>query len=430
MSLFGSSGIRGVVGKDIDPMLAVRIGAAVGTEYQRVVTGKDTRTTGDVLLSALVSGLTSVGAEVHHAGTVSTPTLARASSRFDCGLMVTASHNPPEYNGVKMWNPDGSAFSEAQARRIEGLVEDGGYSFSPWRGAGRFHRLSGAEEEHLSAVLDRVGSATVKVVVDPGCGAGFRITPLLLRKMGCRVISLNAQADGFFPGRPPEPSEENLGDLMETVRSTGADLGIAHDGDADRVVAIDSAGSYVGGDRLLALFASLHPEVVTPINASMVLDDMTRVIRTRVGDAFVSQTMREEGVDFGGEPSGTFIFSRHGYFPDGVHAAALLARMVSERSLEEMVEGVPSYPMARRSFPLHPSDRGRVMDMMEEEMGTLECQRLLDLDGYRAEFDEGWLLLRPSGTEPKLRMTVEARSEGSLSSLIALGESIARRCLG
>lgn len=431
MSLFGSSGIRGKVGREITIDLVTRIGVAVGSEYKDIVIGQDTRTSADIMRSALIAGATSVGADVHTAGLVSTPTLARAAEEFQCGLMITASHNPPDYNGVKMWNSDGSAFDCQQTELIEARIERGVADKPNWQGVGNCYHYENAVEKHIKAIKDSIGPIEVDVIVDCGCGATYNITPRLLRELGCRVTTLNSQPDGHFPGRLPEPNAEHLGDLLELIGTRGADLGIAHDGDGDRMVAVDETGRFVGGDDLLALFASnFEGSIAAPINASMVLDELVsgKVIRTMVGDVHVSQALKREGLRFGGEPSGTYIFSDQTYCPDGVYAAALLASMVSERPLSEMVDELPSYPVSRGSVEYEDGRKEEVADRLAEEMVGVECDRILTLDGYRAEFEEGWFLIRLSGTEPKIRITVEARNGDYLEKLMEKAMDIAGRC--
>jgi phosphoglucosamine mutase len=432
MSLFGSSGIRGQVGSEITIDLVSRIGAAVGSEYGSIIIGNDTRTTTDLMREALISGATSMGADVSLTGMVSTPTLARASKDFECGLMITASHNPPEYNGVKMWNPDGSAFDSEQMRSVEARIEAGMDHFVSWDRVGTCYNHVGAVNDHIKSIMESIGQVDLRIVLDCGCGATCNISPILLRKLGCQVVTLNCQPDGYFPGRPPEPNEEHLTDLLNMVKAKGADLGIAHDGDGDRMVAVDEKGRFVDGDRLLALFASrFKGGIAVPINASMILDEIVGndVVRTRVGDVFVSQALKREGLDFGGEPSGTYIFSDQTYCPDGVYAAALLASMVEERPLSEMVDDLPSYPVSRRSFEFQRDARDKVADRLSSEMEAVECDRLLTMDGFRADFGEGWFLIRLSGTEPKIRITTEARDDEVLDRLMEKATFIVRRCL-
>jgi len=431
MGLFGSSGIRGVVGKDIDAALCVRIGRAVGNMASRVVIGKDPRTSGDLLVNALMAGLIEAGAEPFRAGMVPTPTLACTASHFDCGLMVTASHNPPEYNGVKMWNPDGSAFDQRQEETVEELITVGS-GVADWSALYQEQPWEGAIDEHIARMVKDVGSVERSLIIDCGCGATGPVSPRLFGELGCRVVSLNAKPDGLFPSRPSEPSEENLKELKGLCRARGV-MGLAHDGDGDRVVAVDEKGRYVSGDRLLALFASLLrvKDMAAPVDASMVLDDIVGrpIVRTRVGDAFVSDALKKKGLPFGGEPSGTFIFPRVNYCPDGMLAGAHLVRLLEGRPLWETVDGLPSYPSARDSFKFAAKDREKVRARLEEEMASLEG-RLTTVDGFRVDMDRGWLLARLSGTEPKVRLTAEARETKDLDDIMQLGRSLVKRALG
>jgi phosphoglucosamine mutase len=432
MSLFGSSGIRGVVGQDFTVDLAVSISEAVGSLHSSIVLGRDTRTSGQMVARALIAGATSMGADVQDAGMISTPTLARAASEFDCGLMVTASHNPSPYNGVKMWNPDGSAFDTVQMNEVENRIAHRAYEHKGWRHVGTSKRYEGAVHRHVQSIARSIGEASARVVLDCGCGATFEVSPLTLRTIGCGVTSLNCQADGHFPGRNPEPTEDQLYDLKELVVIKGADLGIAHDGDGDRMVAVDDKGRFIDGDRLIALFATYlkMKGVVAPMDASMVLDDIVgRVIRCKVGDVYVAEALKSSGLEFGGEPSGTYIFPNETFCPDGVYAGALLAKMASEDRLSAMIDGLPRYPVRRESHKFEARRRREVEERLKAEAQGLDCDRLLTVDGFRAEYSDGWFLVRLSGTEPKLRITVEARDEEGLERLKEISARMVGRCL-
>jgi phosphoglucosamine mutase len=211
------------------------------------------------------------------------------------------------------------------------------------------------------------------------------------------------------------------------------DVGIAHDGDGDRMIAFDEKGRFVDGDRLLALFTVFLAvkDVVAPVDASMILDDLVKgkVIRTRVGDVYVAEALKASGAGFGGEPSGTFIFPEETYCPDGVYAAALLASMTSEGKLSKMVDDLPRYPVSRGSYPFDAKDRKGLESRLDQAMRSLRCIDLITVDGYRAQFEEGWFLVRLSGTEPKLRLTVEARKDKDLKALASKADKVVRRCL-
>jgi len=427
---FGSSGIRGLANVDVTTDLALQVGKIVGELYSSVLIGRDTRTTGPMLSSALVAGVLSAGADAVDAGVVSTPTLARGASEYGCGIIVTASHNPAPYNGIKLWNPDGIAFDEDQQAEIESALEAGRFQAASWDRVGRTASRDDLVDRHIEAVLREVDPAKVRVVVDCACGATATITPRLLRELGCEVLALNAQLDGHFPGRDPEPTEENLSLLKATVRATGAGLGIAHDGDGDRMVAVDRDGTFVGGDKLLAIFATreVRHGLVVPVDASMVLEDLlpnAKVWRTRVGDVYVAAELKRRHADFGGEPSGTWIFPKATLCPDGVYAAARLASLVSERPLASLVREIPVYPIVRGSIPYPPGPVETVeatLDLRLRDLGV-EVTRT---DGWRLQFKDGWALVRLSGTEPKIRITAESRDEARAKEIYASVLSSAR----
>ena len=415
MSRFGSSGIRGLGNVDVTPDLALRVGMVLGELYGDTIIGRDPRLTGPMLVHAISAGVLAAGADAVDAGLLSTPTLARGADRYASGAMITASHNPAPYNGIKLWNPDGMAFDEGQQKEIEDALDASRFRLATWDEVGTCSNRHDLIERHIDAILGDVGSAKLRVVVDCGCGATTTITPFLLREMGCEVVAINAQADGHFPGREPEPTEENLGLLKSTVTAVKADLGIAHDGDGDRMVAVDGRGHFVGGDALLALFArrEVRQGLVVPVDASMVLDDLlpnAKVWRTRVGDVYVAAELKRRGADFGGEPSGTWIFPKATLCPDGVYAAARLVSMVAERSLESMVHDIPQYPVIRGAIPYEPSKRESIEAHLDAGLRALTPD-VTTVDGWRLQFEDGWALVRFSGTEPKIRVLAESRSE-------------------
>lgn len=415
MPRFGSSGIRGLSNVDVTAELALSVGKVLGELYGSTVVGRDSRTTGPLLSTALYAGLMSAGADAVDAGVVPTPTLARAAAAYKCGVVVTASHNPAPYNGIKVWNPDGLAFDETQQAEVESALDAGRYRSAPWDRVGRLSTRDDLVDRHVEAILRDAGSARLRVVVDCACGPTATITPRLLGEMGCEVLAINAQLDGHFPGRDPEPTEENLGFLRATVRATNADLGIAHDGDGDRMLAMDRDGTYVSGDKLLALFAVREAKrgLVVPVDASMVLDDLLRGVkiwRTRVGDVYVAQELKRRGADFGGEPSGTWIFPRSSLCPDGVYAAARLVSLVSERPLRELLREIPTYPSLRGSVPYEASKRDGIAKALEGKLRDLSAE-VTATDGWRLRWDDGWALVRFSGTEPKIRILAESRDE-------------------
>lgn len=432
MALFGSSGIRGKL-EEVTTELMMKIGRAVGQRYGRVVIGHDTRTSSQMLTFAFASGLLSAGSEATSVGLVSTPTLAYAARRFECGAMITASHNPPEYNGIKLWNPDGLAFQSDQRDEFEQLIQSENLKRAKWRELSTLLYQENAIREHIESILSKVGKSRLKVIVDCGNGATSSITPMVLEKMGCKVVGLNCNPDGYFTARGSEPTQNSLSLLRSAVRTLRANLGIAHDGDGDRMVAVDEKGNYVGGDRLLPLFATreVKNSLVVPVNASMVLDDILegrKIWRSRVGDVYVGEDVKKREADFGGEPSGTWIFPRNGLFPDGVYAAARLVEIVSQKPLSLLLETIPSYPIFRGSLPIK-GERGAVLEALRERIFELERVEVNTTDGWRLDFGDGWALIRASGTEPKLRITAEARKVSRAKEIYQSMNSIARKVI-
>jgi len=411
MSLFGTSGIRRIADEGL-VQLALKVGLVAGGIYPDVVVGCDTRTSGGAIKHALLSGLLSAGSRCCDAGMVSLPTLAYAARGYHAGAMITASHNPPEYNGIKLINSDGSAFDSRQQGQIEKAVVAGAFAASRWQDIDGGSAYDGAVAEHIDGIIRACpGPLKLRVVVDGGCGAASLVTPALLRRLGCEVAALNCYPSGFFP-RPVEPTEGNLGSLMSAVREFGADLGIAHDGDADRMMAVDDKGRFISGDRLLVLFARhmRAKDVVTTVDASMAVEeDGFRVTRTKVGDNYISQELKQGG-DFGGEPSGSWVFPAFSLCPDGVYAAVRIAAVAAGDRLSRLVDDIPHYPLLRGAA----SSRGVDMIQLDKRLADLNPQSASDVDGTRLDFGDGWVLVRPSGTEPKIRVTAEAKSKARL----------------
>jgi len=422
---FGSSGIRGIANQAVTSELALRIGRGVGTGRGSVVVGHDTRRAAEMIEYAAISGLLSVGCRVTRVGMAATPTLAYAAKDYDCGIMVTASHNPPEYIGVKLFNPDGMAFDSKQQKTIERLIGESGDADIKLASWDRMHpvRTDGnAVSNHISRILASVAiEKRMRVVVDCGCGAASLTTPYLLRAMGCDVVTLNSQPDGFFPGRSPEPKSETLTLLQSAVLSTNADLGIAHDGDADRMVAVDDQGEVVSNDKLLAFFGmhEARKKMVVPVDTSMLIDAVLpdiEIIRTRVGDVFIAEEMKRSGADFGGEPSGTWIFPRISYCPEGIYSAARLVELLSREDarFSDHLSPMPEYEIKRGSIPYRGDlDGGRI----EGELRALPSSDVSTIDGIRLGFDDAWALIRASGTEPLIRITVEGATSGVVEKL-------------
>ncbi len=408
MKLFGSSGIRAVFSQELRAT-AFKVGKAVGRNYPGVIIGRDTRISGDAMKRAVISGLFSAGAHFKDAGVIPTPTLAYITREFAAGMMITASHNPPEYNGIKLLNPDGSSFDSSQQEQIEEIVLAESYDIIDWEEVKNSDVFKGAIENHIQGIIAHFPKGlNIKVVVDAGGGAASEVTPLLLEKLGCEVVALNCRPSGVFP-RGSEPVASNLNDLCDLVNESGAAVGIAHDGDADRMMAVDEKGRFISGDVMLAILARAigARDIVTTLDASMAVDEMgLKIRRTRIGDTWVSEELRKGG-DFGGETSGAWIFPSFSLCPDGIYAAAQIAALAAEHKLSELVDAVPVYPLFRGSI----SSKGLAMSHLKAELMALKPLSVSHIDGIKMNFKNGWLLVRPSGTEPKIRITAEAKTQ-------------------
>jgi len=427
--LFGSSGVRGLVNIDLTPILVCKVALAVAThaKAKKAVVARDTRVTGSMLEAALVSGLLSTGTDVLLAGIVPTPVLAYAAKALgaDVAFMLTASHNPPQYNGIKVFNGDSLSYTDQDQAAVEKIVADGNFVLADWRSLGKTTLIDASQFYLTMAQKAVVLKKRWNVVVDPGCGAAFSVAPRLLKALGCKVTALNAQPDGFFPARKSEPTAESLQDLAKTVKTLHADVGVAFDGDADRVAFVDENGVFVNFDRSLAAYGAFALKrsgggiVVTNVEASMCVETMAekfggRVVRTRVGDIYVSEAIKRDGAVFGGEPCGAWVHPQQHLCPDGPLSAALfLAALETEgKSVSEFIREMPEYITMRENIACKNEQKYKLVEKLGGVLKT-EFPAYTDfstVDGVRLALKNGWLLVRASGTEPLIRLTVEGES--------------------
>jgi phosphoglucosamine mutase len=411
--LFGSSGIRRRFDHDLI-RIALQTGSALGCRGNDIILGTDTRTTNNIILSAFISGVLSSGGNVETSGIVPTPVVAYASRYVSAGCMVTASHNPEEYNGLKLFNPDGSAFTKIQQESLSREIETA--QWSDWASQGDLSSFD-AINPYLNSVQEKVHiSHELKVVLDCGCGAGSTVSPNLLSGLGVTPVCLNCHPNGHF-ARPSEPVESNLQFIPEMMKTTGAKVAIVHDGDADRMMAFDEKNRYIDGDHLLMLFTSYLgvKNVVTTVDASMAIEEMAEVRRTPVGDNFVSEELLSWG-EFGGEPSGAWIFPEQSYCPDGPYAAALFCNIACEWNIAETLDTMPHYPVLRESMN-RPDSRELLLAIGAEN----------PTDGIRLSSEDGWCLVRASGTEPKIRFTAEGRTLRNAKEMLERGQDLVRK---
>jgi phosphomannomutase/phosphoglucomutase len=382
-----------------------------------------------MLADAAASGLASVGADVDRLGVVPTPGLQAYSERENVpGLMITASHNPPEFNGMKLIGPDGVELSVADLERVEECLLAERFETVSWDETGRARPVDGARREYLDQLhaavdTDVIADADLTVALDPGHGAGSLTSPEFFRELGCRVVTVNSQPDGHFPGRDPEPVPENLDDLGRLVASTDADLGVAHDGDADRAIFYDERGDYVEGDATFAALAAAElsegDTTVSAVNVSQRLVDVVQEVGaalelTPIGSTNIISRIRDldaegERVPIAGEGNGGVFFPEYRLARDGAYIAARFLELVAERPASELVAPYDDYHNVRLNIEYDTDDECRAMLTAAEARAHDSPAALDATDGYRLDYGDAWVLARPSGTEPLVRIYAEAR---------------------
>lgn len=426
MSMFGTNGVRGIANEYLSCELALQMGRAISSNLgKRIAVATDTRVSSPMLHDALCAGLMSMGTDILDLGMVPTPALQHfVMERSDVtgGVMITASHNPPEFNGIKCISADGTECSKDEERAIENAFSTE-LKCVPWNEIGNRTTISDAGENYIESIVSKVNVEEIKnakltVCVDCANGASVLTTPLLLKKLGVRAITINGNPQGEFPGHNSEPTEDNLSELKRMVIDLGADLGIAHDGDADRCVFITSKGRYVSGDLSLALLANHMIEknhggtIVTTVATSSVVKEMTesaggRLLVTAVGSPIVARTMKQEGGIFGGEENGGLIFSDHQYCRDGAMGVARLLELVAAKgNLNTLLDRLPVYHTVKKAITCPEEMKNGLCDRIARKH---EGERINRMDGLRIDFDDGWVLIRPSGTEPKFRIYSESK---------------------
>ena len=421
--LFGTFGVRRVANEVLTPEFASRLAACYGSVVQgTVAVGGDTRTSSPMLMEAVKAGLLSSGCDVVDLGILPTPGVQYGVRKYyDGGVMITASHNPPKYNGIKFLDELGIGIPDEMELEIEKLYFDEEPKRAHWSEIGQLYHNDKIIDEYIDEAISKVDveaikKANLKVVVDCGSGAGSYTAPYLIRKLGCDVTTLNCQADGFFPGRDPEPIEENLQELINVVKQLNADIGLAHDGDADRMITIDENGDISPFDSLLALMSKeFDGDIVTTVDAGLCMDESVKgnVLRTKVGDVNVAEVIIEKDAAFGGEPSGTWLHPDFCMCPDGILSGLRMAELVSNKGkLSELLLEIPSYPNIREKIICSKEAKTAVMENMEDLLKDSfdDIKEINSIDGVRLTFnDDSWVLVRPSGTEDYIRITLESK---------------------
>jgi phosphomannomutase / phosphoglucomutase len=439
--LFGTFGVRRIANQELTPEFASKLAAAYGSIVKgTVAVGGDPRTSTEMIKHSVVAGLLSSGCKVVDLGILPTPAVQFAvRNYYDGGVMITASHNPPKYNGLKFVDSDGIGIEEEWEEKIEEMFFDENPDRVSWNEIPEVFNNPGIVDEYIENVVKRVDSkiikdAKLKVIVDCGSGAACFTTPYLLRKLGCEVTTMNCQPDGFFPGRNPEPTSENLEELKKVVKATNADLGIAHDGDADRTICIDEKGDFVFGDKTFALVEKdLLIEngggiIVTTVATSAAIYDIAEeyggeVIATRVGDLLVARELKDQNGLFGGEENGGLIFPDFVYGRDAALSTAKIVEIIAKegKTLSELIEELPKYCSAKLKVECSDDLKKEVMDKIVKATCDYEVDTK---DGVKILTEEGWVIIRPSGTEPIFRCFAEAENEKEAKKMAEWGISL------
>jgi len=388
-----------------------------------------------MLREALVGGILTQGCEVEDYDLIPTPALeylVKANGKTG-GVMVTASHNPPEYNGFKIIDGDGVELSREKEVRIEQLFQRN--TFKLPNIPGQRTPAEAAIRDYLRSVkvhfgLTNTNLRDITVMVDSGNGVSFLTTPYILKQLGCRVITVNGNIDGTFPARLSEPRPETLTALTDMVKTAGADFAVAHDGDGDRAIFVDETGEIHWGDRSFALVmdevlkANPGGKIVTPLNSSMAVQEIARkrkgkLILTKVGSIEVSRTMLKNKAILGGEENGGIFYAPHHPVRDGTMAAVLVLKALVKNKLplSKLIGRLPKFPMAKEKYPVKNEEaKQRAMSRLESKLkGSISSR----LDGLKVEVKgKGWVLIRPSGTEQLIRLYAEGKTEKDLKALL------------
>ncbi len=433
--LFGTDGVRGVVNADLTPEFIVRLSLAIATYFRngsRIVVGRDYRAGSEFISNIVVGSLVSAGIKVYEAGLTPTPALQYyvKSMGFDGGVMITASHNPPEYNGIKVVMSDGIEAPREVEEEIEAYFHELKFRRVPWREL-RHHvvRLNDVNDFYIDGILklvnvDVIKRKAFKVIVDPANNVGSLTTPKLLRKLNVKVITVNSDLS-VEPYREPEPVKENINYLSDLVKFFKADFAVAHDGDADRAVFIDDEGNVVLGDRSATILCKhlilnrnerSPRRVVTAVSSSTIVEDVlsrygVEVLWTKVGSVTIARTMLKVGALAGFEENGGFMYPPHQYVRDGAMSTALMLEYLamSNKRLSEAHKEIPAKYVVKTKVPL--TNRSKLPELIDVIKSRYSTYRVIDVDGVKVISNSYWFLVRPSGTEPIIRVFVEGDNE-------------------
>ena len=433
---FGTNGIRGVFGESLTLEFIHDMTLSIGTYFQKgpILIGFDGRNSSPTICRIVTSALNSIGIDCNIAGIVPTPCLEFAVKKLGYigGMMITASHNPPQYNGIKPAGKDGVEISREDELIIEKIYEEKNWIKNPERWG-----KTGNEEKTIQTYLEgvvsqinseKIKSREIKVVLDLGNGTQAVTAPDLCKMLNCKTLLVNSTIDGNFPGRGSEPTPENLSLLSKTILQNNADVGIAFDGDGDRSIFCDNKGNILTGDKSALLLArhilkdNPNSLVVTCLNSGNAIEELTsqfgsEVIRTKVGSVEVSRKMIPTKALIGFEENGGFMYGKHNQVRDGCMTLALMLEMLSnsEKTLSEEISTLPPSFTTKDKIPCLPEQTRNLISVLSKEFPTSDTT-----DGIKIMISpEKWVMIRPSGTEPIIRIYAEAKSKEEVDSLMS-----------
>ncbi|MBN1942479.1 MAG: phosphoglucosamine mutase [Phycisphaerae bacterium] len=445
------SGVRGTVGKTLTPRVAMEFGCAFGTMLgagRTVTISRDTRPSGAMLRSAVAAGLTACGVNVVDLGVVTTPGAALMTRTLGCdgGVILTASHNPSPYNGIKFLQPSGPALPADQAERLKEIWRQGNFALQDSLHTGSESHNADTHETHVTAVCETVDPAAIAAggftaVLDSINGAGCAASPILLKRLGCKLVHLNAEPTGRF-AHEPEPIEPNLGALGQAVLREKANVGFAQDPDADRLVLVDEQGRFIGEEYTLALAAAFvlrhrKGKLAVNLSTSRMIDDIAaaagvEVVRAPTGEANVVEAMQREGCIFGGEGNGGVIDPRVVSVRDSLTGMAMILQYLAEtgKPLSELVAAIPAYHLLKLKFPCPADAAAKVVEKTRAAFANRPGATFNNADGLRINLSDRWVSVRASNTEPIMRIFAEAPSRADAEALAGEVQALAQSVIG
>lgn len=442
--LFGTDGVRGITNKELTPELALRLSKAIGTFFgkgSKILVGRDVRAGGDMLTKIVEGGLLSVGVEAYDGGMGATPALQYAVKTlgYDGGVIITASHNPAPYNGIKVVDNDGIEIRREKEDEIEDILFSERFNVVEWSSlVNEVKKEDRVISSYVNGILshvdiDKIRSKNYRVLIDPANSVGALSTPIVARTLGCKIYTINGNLDPLFSARQPEPTFDSLKETADVAKALKVNLGVAHDGDADRAIFIDSEGRIQWGDRSAALLSywayvknpNGSKKVVTAVSSSSLVEEYLskfsiEVEWTKVGSVDIAHKVADEKALAGFEENGGFMYPPHQYVRDGAMSFALMLELMANENVNsaELFDRLPKYYLVKTKVELKPNMVVEQIYKKVIETYSSPSVKTITIDGVKIIGKDFWFLVRKSGTEPIIRIMVEAKDENTANNLV------------